>query len=129
MINLRNSPEKEGGMLRLGTPKESQGSYHEDDDGAHSQPTLDPTTKHHRILALIIDHTSKQGECDFYRSQDKLKQCVIAPRFKVMWGDCEGRCFVHGLTCSIILEYLEERCESPDIWKLSEVSNEAVTHS
>lgn len=74
--------------------------------------TLDPTVKDHRIIALIIDHTSKQGECSFYKPDERGKQCSIAPRFRVMWDDCEGKCFTSGLTCPIILEHIENLSDS-----------------
>jgi hypothetical protein len=94
------------------TQKESDRTFRIDDQDTYYTLTLDPTMRDHRVIALIIDHTSKRGDCNFYRSGNNQKQCYIAPRYKVIWSDCEGKCFIHGLTCPLILEYLENLTES-----------------
>lgn len=118
-----------GGILRSEPLKESQRVYQIDDEDIHYFLTLDPTIKDHRIIALIIDHTSKQGECSFYRPDNKRKQCNIASRFMVMWADCGGKCFVHGLTCPIIIEYLENRGESENNRGLPEANGKVADPS
>jgi len=71
--------------------------------------TLDPTERDHRILALLINYTSTQGECAFYKSGEHRTLCSIVPKFTVLGRDCNGKCFIDGLTCPIILEYLEDQ--------------------
>jgi hypothetical protein len=82
------------------------------EDDLYYMLTLDPTKRDHRILALLIDYTSVQGECVFYEPRDHEKRCNIAPTFSVLGRDCKGKCFVGGLTCPIILEYLEDQKKS-----------------
>jgi hypothetical protein len=98
--------------LRPELRKEFRQADHVNSGEVYYTLTLDPIIKDHRIIALIIDHTSPLGECQFYRLDDSEKPCRIAPKFKVMWRDCGGRCFVDGLTCSMILDYLEDLNES-----------------
>jgi hypothetical protein len=101
-----------GGLLNTGPPRESPKVCHVDDEDIYYTLTLDPTIKDHRIIALIIDYTSEEGDCSFYRPGNQRKQCRIAPRFKVIWNDCGGKCFVNGLTCPVILDYVENIGES-----------------
>jgi len=84
------------------------------EDDTYYMLTLDPTQRDHRILALLIDYTSWCGECVFYRPDDRQKYCSIAPRFKILGRDCSGKCFVNGLTCPIIIEYLEDQKSEDD---------------
>jgi hypothetical protein len=74
--------------------------------------TLDPSSKDHRLIALFIDYTSKIGECPFYLTGVKKGRCTIAPDFTIMWNDCEGKCFVGGVTCLIIADHESETEES-----------------
>jgi hypothetical protein len=69
--------------------------------------TLDPSVKDHRVIALLIDYTSRRQECPFYRMGDEKRHCGIAPEFTVMWDDCRGMCFVSGVTCPLILDHIE----------------------
>jgi hypothetical protein len=83
------------------------------DNNVYYMLTLDPTEKNHRVIALLIDYTSRIRECTFYRP-DEANHCSIAPDFTVMWNDCSGRCFVSGLTCPVILYHIKEPEESSD---------------
>nr|MDO8097962.1 hypothetical protein [Candidatus Njordarchaeota archaeon] len=79
------------------------------EDDVYYMLTLAPTERDHRILALLLDYTSMQGECVFYKGKNHGKYCSIAPMYTILSKDCSGRCFVEGLTCLIILEYLEDQ--------------------
>jgi hypothetical protein len=77
------------------------------DNNVYYMLTLDPTEKNHRVIALLINYTSRKRECTFYR-QDDMNHCSIAPDFTLMWNDCGGRCFVNGLTCPVLLDHIKE---------------------
>jgi hypothetical protein len=79
------------------------------EDDVYYELTLDPTQRDHRILALLIDYTSMQGECIFYKQRDHERPCTIAPEFTILGRDCNGKCFIDGLTCQLILDYVEDQ--------------------
>lgn len=85
------------------------------DDDTYYTLTLDPLLKDHRVIALLIDYTSTVDECPFYRVDVDERHCTIAPDFTILWKDCRGRCFVSGITCPIISEYVSGTEESSHI--------------
>jgi hypothetical protein len=85
------------------------------DDDVYYALTLDPSLRDHRIIALLIDYTSKVDECPFYRVDIGIRRCTIAPDFTILWKDCKGRCFVSGIACPIISEHVSGTEESSHI--------------
>jgi hypothetical protein len=85
--------------------RESEETHHVTGNGVYYMLTLDPSVKDHRVIALLIDYTSRRQECPFYETDNRASHCIIAPDFTIMWNDCQGRCFVKGLTCPIILDH------------------------
>jgi len=74
------------------------------DDNVYYTLTLDPSLRDHRVIALLVDYTSRTGECPYYRMDLNQRHCTIAPDFTIMWKDCEGKCFVCGIACPIIAD-------------------------
>ena len=87
---------------------ESEETHHLVDNNVYYMLTLNPSVKDHRVIALLIDYTSQRQECPFYETDNRTSHCSIAPDFTIMWNDCQGRCFIKGLTCPIILDHTAE---------------------
>jgi hypothetical protein len=93
--------------------RESSEEFRAPNDDTYYMLTLDPSVKDHRVIALLIDYTSRSHECPFYRPDNKERHCSIAPEFTVIWRDCGGRCFVGGLTCPVIVDH-DRELEKPE---------------
>ncbi|MFX1486937.1 MAG: hypothetical protein ACFFBS_07600 [Promethearchaeota archaeon] len=61
---------------------------------------LDPMSKDSRLCALLATYTSRKGECEFYDTALRSK-CRLEPSSYHL-HDCEGRCFVDGVVCTLI---------------------------